>query len=298
MLLELGYPHIDLIKLYIPAPGNRFIEKIAGDSFPFSHRKIKHRNFLFNISIPPEKEETYYFRFETEGTMQFPIEVWQPTVFIQHVNNEIYILGLYFGILLSMILYNLFIYVSVREKSNFYYVMFVVGALFTLMCLNGLAYEYLWPNSSWWTNRNISFFSAFTSLAMLQFTAEYINTKQNTPILHKIIQVFSGISILVMVLALLLKYSVSIKMGALLPILMSVLVMTAGGVCVKKRIRAAYFFMLAWTALLLGIFVFSMRGYGALPSNFITDWGLNIGSALSVVLLSLGLADRNKFNEK
>jgi signal transduction histidine kinase/ActR/RegA family two-component response regulator len=63
-------------------------------------------------------------------------------------------------------------------------------------------------------------------------------------------------------------------------------------VCLIRRCRSAYYYVLAWSALLFGVSVFATKNFGVLPHNFITNWGPQIGSALEVVLLSLGLADR------
>ena len=77
-LLEVGYPLLDRIELYIPSEGltdqdtTGFVVKKAGDLLPFKERELKHQNFLFYLSVGSEKEQTLYLRIESEGTMQVP----------------------------------------------------------------------------------------------------------------------------------------------------------------------------------------------------------------------------------
>jgi len=59
-----------------------------------------------------------------------------------------------------------------------------------------------------------------------------------------------------------------------------------------------FFFLLAFLSLITGSSILALRYLGAVPSNFITENGLQIGSALEVVLLSFALADRINLMKK
>ena len=54
-LLEIGYPLIDHVELYIFKPDGSFTQRIAGDIYPFHKRETLHRNFLFHLPIAPQK---------------------------------------------------------------------------------------------------------------------------------------------------------------------------------------------------------------------------------------------------
>src|SRR3546814_5549646 len=50
--------------------------------------------------------------------------------------------------------------------------------------------------------------------------------------------------------------------------------------------------MLAWAMFLLGTTMFTLVAFGALPKTFYTEYGVQIGSALEMLLLSVALGNR------
>jgi sensor histidine kinase YesM len=65
-------------------------------------------------------------------------------------------------------------------------------------------------------------------------------------------------------------------------------------VCWDKGYKPARYFLIAWIALLFGVGIYSLKGFGILPANIVTEYGLQAGSAIEMCLLSLGLAYKIK----
>src|SRR3546814_2694753 len=66
----------------------------------------------------------------------------------------------------------------------------------------------------------------------------------------------------------------------------------AGIVVVRRGYVPARLFMLAWAMFLLGTTMFTLVAFGALPKTFYTEYGVQIGSALEMLLLSVALGNR------
>src|SRR3546814_20844336 len=66
----------------------------------------------------------------------------------------------------------------------------------------------------------------------------------------------------------------------------------AGIVVVRRGYVPARLFMLAWAMFLLGTTMFTLIAFGALPKTFYTEYGVQIGSALEMLLLSVALGNR------
>ena len=290
--LEMGYPNLDYIDFYIPLTNGDYIVKHTGDMLPFNKRDIIYHNFIFRLSIQTGQKQTIYLRYKSKTSMQFPLTLWSTSSFTEKINKEVYAFGLYYGIMLVMILYNLFIYIFVRDKSYLYYVLYITSFTVLQMCLNGLAYEYFWPNFTWVGNHAIPFFIGFACFSILQFAINFLQTSKNAPIVNKIMIVFSWIAILITGLSLFAKYSIVIKPSVILAIITPVLALLAGILSLKNKYRPARFYMIAWSFFLIGAILYPLKAFGVVPSTFITEYALQIGSALLVILLSLGLADR------
>ncbi|MCP3873544.1 MAG: SpoIIE family protein phosphatase [Desulfobacteraceae bacterium] len=292
-LLEMGYPLIDYIDMYIPLSANKGYDVThTGDMLPFSQRDIEYHKFIFRLSMPPNQTQTIYLRFKTSSSMQIPLTLWSNSSFVQKVNKEVYALGLYYGIMLVMIFYNLFIFITVRDKSYIYYVLYIAGFSFFQMCLNGLAFEYLWPEYPWWASRAVPFFVSFAVFNALLFIKNFLKSAINAPKLNKIINVLIFIVILITGLSLFVSSSIITKPAVFLATISCVIGFLTGIICLKKRYRPARYFMIAWSVLLFGAVLYGLKTFGFVPRIFITEYSLRIGSALEVILLSLGLADR------
>jgi two-component sensor histidine kinase len=61
---------------------------------------------------------------------------------------------------------------------------------------------------------------------------------------------------------------------------------------VRLGVRSARYYVMAWSALIMGITILSLKNLGILPHNAFTVWAPQLGSATEITLLSLGLADR------
>ena len=61
---------------------------------------------------------------------------------------------------------------------------------------------------------------------------------------------------------------------------------------VRLGYQPARLLLLAWGMFLLGTAVFTLLAFGVLPKNFFTEYGVQIGSALEMLLLSIALGYR------
>ena len=292
-LLELSYHSMDKVDLYIlDSSGKLIAEKEGGDRFPFRQREVKYRNFVFHLPTSPHFSQTIYLHLKTKGSMQFPLTIWSSTSFSNKIITEHYVLGIYYGIMIVMVLYNLFIFLWVKDRSYLYYVLYITIYIFFQMSLNGLAYQYLWPNFPWWNNRSIPFLVAASFLGALQFCQTYLDTGKHITKLHKILSFLMGLLVLEMFLSLAADYSLIIKLTVFMGPPIAILILAI----VIKRLSDGYgparYFLIAWLFLICGTIAIDLKFLNILPSNFFTDYGQQIGSAFEVILLSLGLADR------
>jgi signal transduction histidine kinase/CheY-like chemotaxis protein len=93
-------------------------------------------------------------------------------------------------------------------------------------------------------------------------------------------------------LTLSIGYALPLHLAPYLALLFTVLCFSAGVMAWWRGLRQARYFLLAWSAFLLGALVYTLMSMGVLPSMFITLHASQIGAAMEVALLSLALADR------
>jgi hypothetical protein len=191
--LYLSYPLLDKIEFYErdAVTGKWKIIK-AGDSYLFGDRQFNDRSFVFPLSLEKNKKYQYYIKMQSEGTLQFPLTIYSPKKFLQHREREEFAFGVYYGILLVLIIYNLILLFMLRDIGYLYYLLYVINYGACQSILNGLAFQYLWPNSPHWANISLPFLGGFALLSGIQFTRSFLNSKKNVPFLDKIQKVLMG----------------------------------------------------------------------------------------------------------
>lgn len=293
-LFEVAFALTDYIDYYLIHDGNIINVIKTGDRTPFSSRQLEHRNFLFQLTIAPEESRQIYLRLKSHDGLHEPCPVilWDQPSF-SHANGLRNLgSGLYFGIMLAMVMYNLFIFLSVRDKTYAYYVIYIAGFMFWLAAYSGYSFQYLWPDSTVWSSQVIIVSSSFWAVFTVQFIRSFLDTGRLVPWFDKLAQIVIGCLLFNIILSFAGGYALGITLLISLGIPMSIAALITGAICLRAGFRPARFFMLAWTTLLLSTVVFVLKIAGILPAVFLVEKSIQIGSAIEVVLLSLALADR------
>ena len=290
-LLEIGYPLLDEVAFY-RMDGDQFRKTESGDTKPFSQRELNQPNFAFRLPIFPGNTSTYYLKIRSSSSLQIPITLWSTEAYADKNGQKLIVLGAFYGIMLVMILYNFFIFLSIRNAAYLYYILYITSFTLFLASLNGLTFQYLWPDSPAWGNVSIPFFISLAGTAATLFTKKFLDTQTVVPVLDKLLSGLFGVFVISVGISLFAEYAVAIRVGVLFAIVFGAVVLLTGSICLYRGLRIARFFLLAWITLLLGIMIHAITSLGLLPINAITLYADQTGCAIEVILLSFALADR------
>ena len=292
-LLELAYPPMDHIELYLPGNDGEFrLAQRTGDALPYDSRQIRQNNYLFELPLQPGQSTTVYLRLHSQGSVQAPLALWSAEAYMEDQPTRLYVLGMIYGVLLVMAVYNLFIYLSVRDVSYLYYILYIASFGFYQVSVNGAGVAYFWPDSPWWANAATPLFIGAAGLFGCQFARHFLQLGKISRGFDRMLQLLMLGGVLVMVLSVSMRYGIALRMATVLALLFTVSIFAAGLYAWVRGLRVARWFIIAWTAFLLGGLVNTLMVLGYLPNLFITMYSSQLGSALEVALLSLALADR------
>lgn len=291
-LLVLEYALLDSIEVYVRDPEGSITRQQSGDLWPFSERAIRHRHPNFAITLEQGRYADVLIRVETQSSMQVPLSLWLPATFSDREREAALGVGLYYGILIALLLYNLVLFGSLRDASYLYYVLHISAFGLVMLCLNGLAFQYLWPDSPELANLAVPISIAVGMAAMLQFARHFLELRRLVPRGNQMMLALMIAMGIVAFAAPLLPYRLAVLLGtgAVFPCVAVVLVCAV--MAARRGYQPARWFLLAWSALLLGTLAYASVSFGLLPKNFFTEYGIQIGSGLEMILLSFALAYR------
>ncbi len=291
-LLSIKYSLADHLGVYTVADGKVLKGVRLGDKLPFPQREIDNRNFLVPILIPKKSNVELYIFLRTNGSSQMPAVLWSKDAFYAEDLKETFGLGMYFGFIIIMIAYNLFLYFSVRDPSYLYYVVFVSSFLIFQATLSGHAYQFLWPNSPLWNDLSVPYGVLMANICGLLFTMNFLSLRKEAPRLFQLCVVQILIFSVLFFTYFALGYATTLKITAVLTVINAISLDVIGITLLRRGIKHARFYVIGWTAFLVGCLLLSLMFLGVLPLFFLTEHGAKLGSTIEVVLLSFALADR------
>lgn len=289
--IELPIPFIDDVRLYHFAGNSLKSSHSLGDELPFAQRSVRHRNFVMPVTLEPGMNQIY-MRLASAGTIEGPLRIWDPVTFYAASNDENLLQGAVIGIMLIMIVYNLFVYFSTRDINYLYLIGFIASYMMFHLSLTGYAYDYLWPKAVRWNSFSISTFTASTALFTCLFTSHFLKLRQFSQAAFHLLRAITIFCTALLILTFVLPYSLTIRVGATIVVPLAAIALSLGYWRWWRGATFARYYCLAWTAILIGVSVLSASKLGWIPLNVWTENASQIGIVLQIVLLSFTLADR------
>lgn len=295
--LEFNKPGIGDIDLYIPqaAPtggrtGTHWILKQTGFDRSLTSRDIPFRSFILRLPDSFVESEFFYLRIQSVMSINLQVTARSAENLMKHVGWDSLGFGLIYGVLIAMIIYNLCLLVFLKDRVYFYYILYMTGML--LHILFGYGHMAAWVDIPSPIQQTLFWIAVGnTWLWGIIFSRFFLETKRHTPRLDRFIRLFIPVAIAMMLTGLCqfwrvtnLINNVTSPIGTMLGILASVL-------CIRKGFRPAWYYLIAWIVLLLGVTLYAMGGI-LVERSFLTVYTLAIGSAIEAVLLSVALAAR------
>ncbi|HEY8099862.1 MAG TPA: 7TM diverse intracellular signaling domain-containing protein [Burkholderiaceae bacterium] len=289
--LEIAYPHLHHVNFYTKTEQG-FSQIITGHALPFSERPIPQRNFTFPLHLSAGSESIYYLRIASGTSLEIPTKLWEPLAFRLHTLEEYMAQAMYFGMILALGLYNLLLYLSLRDRTYLYYVIFLMTSALSLLSFSGMGFQFVWPDNVRWALMSTMVAFAANGIAFLLFVRRLLSTQKTVPRLDRLIQLSFVLNVLQIIGFYFLPYEKMIKTGIALDGLYMVLALVIGITCWLRGQRSARIFLIAFSCLMLTAVVTAIRSFGIALHPVFTNYGMQIGSAMEMLLLSLALADR------
>ncbi|WP_207428842.1 7TM diverse intracellular signaling domain-containing protein [Pedobacter sp. SYSU D00535] len=291
MTINISNPIIDEVTLYIKKNGN--VDSIKTSNYQsFKKRPYKHQYYLFDIPLKKGETAECYLKLESNQQILAPISIGNDTRIISEISISDTRTGLYLGIMLVMLLYNLFIYFTTKDRDYLVYCHYIFWVTLTQATLLGYSYRFLWPENLWMAENMVIICGAMSGIATIIFSISFLRTRKFSPGLSKVLFATIAMYVLALVVLLFGAKPTAFQIVNVNAALVSLLIMYTAWHIYRKNYAPARYFLLSWTIFFLSILIFVSKDYGAVPYNAFTIHSVEIGSALEAVFLSFALAGK------
>jgi len=299
-ILNLAAPTLDRVSLFIPIDieSNNFSSVLLGEELLFNQRAYLDPNYLFDIVLLKNVPKTIYFKIKSKEAIQLPIYLGTKNTIFNQLKKRDILSGIYFGIMIAMIFYNLFVYFSVRDKSYIYYVVYIILILLTQTSLQGYPFQYLWPSFPEIAQYSLFIFPSLVGIASLLFMNVFLHIKSFNVSLYRYSYVFSTVYIFSIILAFFNQFKLSFLVMEFNAICVSIFMLITSIYIIRRGYYPARYFLAAWSVFLIGVIIYILKDLEILPYNNLTRYTMQIGSGIETVLLSFALAARINIYKK
>ena len=289
IILALEYPMLGTCEFYSTTDG--YVQSLSYYD-EFSRRKYKHQNFLFDVYIAPGTAGTYFLRVKSTEQMVLPLILGTPKGMAESLLTNDLLWGLFMGLILVMIIYNFFIYLSVKDQSYLYYVFYSLFIGLSSITLSGYTYRFILFDHPDLNHLGIVIFPGLAGITGNLFMISFLQTKERSPRMHR----FIYLSILLYSIAVILRilgYDQAsfraIDVAAISTVVITFIVTISLSL---EGYRPAKLFLLAFSLFFAGLLLFVLRNLGIFQYSNFTNYTKEGGTALDVVLLAFALADK------
>ncbi|MEO9806437.1 MAG: 7TM diverse intracellular signaling domain-containing protein [Reichenbachiella sp.] len=293
-ILRIDKPIIDSLELYYESNG--VMKRQITGAMVLKSQKYEHsKSNYFQIALSARDTITYFLRVTGMHSKQVSIHVNNDYEYSTYEQGVTLTIGFYFGALLIITLYNLFLGLTVKDPLYLFYALSNLGALLATLALKGFFTGYIFPNNPEAILIVVPVCIISFTLFSSCFCIRMVSIRKYSALTYYL---FIGV-IVFGVIAVVYPYSMT-QMGfhsTYMPLSIGTFVFTiiawvSGVIAVRNGNKNAKYYLAGWTIGLIGALQYALLLNGFLPLNFFTENLYLIGSVIEVLTLSFGLAGR------
>ncbi len=293
LVFEFRNPRMSYVDFYFPDGKGDYAITQCGLVRPFYVRPFHYPMPAFPFTLQKGETVTVLLRLENNGDFRQRVWLWDSVAFTNRAVTAYLGDMMTTGILAVLAIFQLLVFLLLREKSYLYLCLFVTSWALFLMAATGMGKMFLWQDFPWFTLRVNSFFLVCMSIFFVLFTMSYLDVRKITPLLYKVGCVFVGLCVAYLIYICLVDSLLRMRLNQFLMTgtLVVLFALTAGALW--RGSRNAKFFLYAWGFMLSACLILMLVGWYALPTGIVLGTPIiSILFTVSMLLWSLELIGR------
>ena len=297
-ILEFFDQTIDQINTYSPEGNGNYTVTYMGSNHPFAQRLFHHKNFTVNLKSSLWGDNTFYIRVKSHQPVNVIVVLRSVSWFVHYALDEYFFFGVFYGMLAVFALYNLMMYFAIRQIQYLYYVMYNLSIGLYEMSADGVAYQYIWPNSPVWNHYAYGVALFFASISGMLFTRSLLYVKAKAPKLNKLIWILITLRTIFFILCLTVNNNwFSYRIIEIVPLLVACY---TGYYVLSKGYWPARFFVVGYSFLFIGFIIKVLIAFDVpwLPFGPLTHYSLSFCFIMEMLFISFAIAEKVRILKK
>lgn len=292
-ILWLDQPWLHNTNFAVVSPAGDVTLLPAGNGLPFAARAIANPRINVAHEFAPGLS-TVYLQVMTADPFVVTINLASEPDFLSSQLRDVALTALVYGAIFSMLLYNLLLYVGIRERYQLFYVLYLTSFLLMNSAYNNYTYPLFFaehPVAQDWLQSSAIY--VFLCCSLL-FTRSFLELARYQPRLCRVTTLYLQLVVLLALLTPWLGYRVHVELSIIFSSVVSFYSFAIGLYSWYCGYRSARFFLLGSVCGLIGTMVTALTVMAVLPYHYVSYKAIDLGLMVDGILMSLALADRVK----
>ncbi len=177
-VLEIPHPLLGVVDIWARDSQGKSMQDRFGMRVPFSHHKHPGNMAAFIIPGDFVAPVDVLIRVDNQGPMEFSTTVRSVDEWLRHEQGLNLFYGAFYGAMLVLLFYNLFLAWGLKDASYLLYVLFVACLLVSTSLLSGFGKQFLWPGQVGIESRYLFLVSACNTVAGLSFVNVFLGIRK------------------------------------------------------------------------------------------------------------------------
>jgi two-component system, sensor histidine kinase LadS len=176
--------NVEEMVLYLWEEGAWIYSQQTGNTVPFSERELTTRQPAFELRIRRGERLDLLIRLHDYQSSSIHMALVERNRFYETYTRRTLFLGIAFGFFAALILYNLIIFIFIRERTYLFYALYMSAFFLNQLAQERLFSQYFQPNTPYGFFWFVLFGSA-TAVFGIEFFRVFILTARKMPLLDK-----------------------------------------------------------------------------------------------------------------
>lgn len=279
------------VAIYLPDEKGGYTRHVTSANAPFAERLVEHRYVVYPIELAPGATATVYMHMLAEQS--YSMGMWTYEGFLKHSRNNELLLGLFYGMAIAMALYNLFLFLRLRDTSYLYYALFVLMFSLVLAYRDGTAAEYFHPRTLGGAGSlSADLFANLTAVFAFLFVRRFLDMRRHSRLLHLLFVALAGTYGLLSIMFFIVRTPAMTVVATAGVIPGLVIFFVAVGYMLRKGFRPAQYLLYGMAPPFIITIAYGVSNLGLMVNMALIVPVIYVSFVLSSILFSLALADR------
>ena len=273
--------------------GDRYAPvKVAGESVSVYARDYRAPLPAFRLKLKPGERKMYRVSIDSDIVTRMGFTLHSEKHYLDEGQLSNLMHAAFYGLMLSMILFNLLLYLRLRLCMYLYYIFFIASLSVMYMGLYGHGFAFIWTDAFWWQKYSHSIAKFTAAIFGTAFFSAVLNVKNRMPRLNRAVKLVYPAIVLMAVVTPFFSPQAIFLIATIVVAVAVVYSMSLGILSAIGKLPFSLYYAIAMLALLGGAFINLLQTAAILPSNAFTLHAMQVGTALEAIFLSIALGDR------